>query len=174
MRLRLKYEYFFGKIEDIDTCKIELRNKISKSSLLYFIPFIIKVSTKDNELKVFSDWFSEANTGLRERVVNEIGNGNAIINTVSSYKLAEYLFEYENNLIEIEDENFAEIEVPLFKLYLLFNSEQDLLEESTPVDVSDMEIERELEPYYKLLKSSFHSYDLWDISINDHFFTTIK
>ncbi len=142
---------------------------ISKDVLWKTIALLINISNPESSIKTAKDlinqWFSLKNRKIRDRLLRQVSPTDGIINIVSSLNLVEHILNYQISNEDEKDE--LQIEVNLFKAYLVFNSNQNHLEDFhlkslEPLDDIEQEIGWSLIMRY-------HDYDLENYIYRDVF-----
>lgn len=156
--MRLKYEDLFQDKPLALTEYLKGINKNDESKLLSLLIKSAHPSHKNyNAIELVKNWFTGRNDTIKMEILKKISEGDSIINITSSLKFAELLLN--RNISENITWSNEEIELNVFKAYLLLNCEQDEIEEA-----GHKALPNELFEEYRLnlliLAMNFHDYDL--------------
>src|SRR5690554_593015 len=157
---RLTYNDFFE-----DQISINHLLKGFTKNDLFRISSLLNSKVKQNQSSTdtVSDWFSstETKTALIQKIEK---NNSHIINTYSNLTLLSYITYCDDTEASMISDDF---ELKLFKIYLLINSQQDLIENKNLLKNDNLETKEKLSA--SLLKMSYHTYDLDNYILHEVF-----
>lgn len=166
---RLKYDELFddkpNSIEDyFEGVDYEILNK-SVAALIN----AVKDERYKTAKELISNWLGK-NPEIREELLTIAKDKDVIINIISSLNMAEFLLKYkENDEPKLTE---TEIELNLLKAYLLFNSNQNEIEDSGREDLPD-EGQNKLRIIGLILAMNFHDFDLVNYDIREILITQL-
>jgi hypothetical protein len=160
---RLRYEDLF---EDKPLALTEYLKGINKNDESKLLSLLVNSAhpshSNNNSVELVKNWFSGGNEAIKTEILRKISEGDSIINITSSLKFAELLLKREIS----EDVTYSneEIELNVFKAYLLLNGDQDEIEEAGHNALPNGELtEDRLNAL--VLAMNFHDYDLTNYDI---------
>jgi len=166
---RLKYDELFNdqpnSIEQyFEGVHYEILNK-SVAALINAV--------KDDRFKtaeeLISNWLGK-NPEVREQLLIIAKDTDVVVNIISSLNMAEYLLKYkESDQPKLSEQ---EIELNLLKAYLLFNSNQNKIEDSGRADLPG-EDQNKLRIIGLILAMNFHDFDLVNYDIREILITQL-
>lgn len=161
---RLKYEDFFEGSETIE----ELIVYFNHNDLFKICALLnSKVRLNQSSKETINDWFtSPKEIELQSsKIKNEETH---IVNTYSNLTLLSYLKSCNESQQILETNDF---ELKLFKIYLLLNSKQDIIEELNFPKIRTLDSTERLSA--SLLQMSYHDYDLNNYILSEVFLTQL-
>lgn len=163
---RLNYNTFFPN--GTDTIE-ELLIPFKKLDLQKVASLLITKSTTEIDAKQsIANWFSDSDISLE--FISSTPNNRSLLNPISGLSILEYILTKEENESD-EELDTNEFELRLFKIYLLFNSKQEKVEEEglkNNPDVNDVDCLPAT-----LMMLAYHDYDIVNYDLKYIFLTQL-
>ncbi|WP_312208211.1 hypothetical protein [Empedobacter sp.] len=163
---RINYSTYFPN--GTDTIE-ELLLPFKKVDLQKIASLLITKSTNEKDAKEsIANWFSESS--ISDELIKKTPNNRSLLNPISGLSILEYIVSKEEEVIGSEL-NTNEFELRLFKAYLLFNSNQEKIEEDGLKNNPDDKDIDQLPAALMML--SYHDYDLANYDLKYIFLTQL-